>query len=760
MGLSAAKLEIKLTKLVEEKKTEIRDIKQLNQMIDQALINNLTMGFFELSVPEVLDLLVFISSKITKNELDKAYKDASFFLKSVFRMPALNEPEKKMLKELKDFLMFLSVTTSLGLAEQSEALISVKGFVFQTVNSSMSFEKQTQFLMNQIETIRKNMEKIDDVANQLEPLMDLPVVCNDRYDADCNKSQPEADKLFEQMVNMTQLVVENIEDPKIAEESELILKRIINGKITILTLEQRDVIRSMHGSISGDVLIYVSQISLLESKLLDIDGDGITFDDTTNRFNKIEENDFEQRKLNLSTQLRNLFQINDAMDKVVNCIEKIEVFKQPAEPSSNDYLKDMIDDVQALASKARPPVKLIQTISADIVRECSDSDNLEMSTADLQSLKFIKNPLVTFEQMFTSQISVVSQQLASITGQTVTAANLKVDLISASGGLEVAPEVDVSNGTKVGSQEFYIQRYQLMKSSLYTLDRVMKKITHVLGITEDGKDEGTILPNEFALLVVHYVSHSLSSGVITEGMMTAAKEILQATVTVAPSTLEKIILNKALSTITSLKMTILTEIINSKIQLITVLEKNGQHISDLKFTIQTLDSSGNIVKLEETEFQPTTNVIEIQSEISRMSDTTQVILSKVQNFLNETIFKAGTGMLDISQEKFMSEVTSFTLQMGKDFKNGTLLDLGSKLLTYRLSDLSGAAITKLKYIIFTIQNYRILISEEIVDLRSMIGEQLYSKYQGCTTPSAPATTTTASTIDSAIIGRKNEVVGW
>ena len=113
----------------------------------------------------------------------------------------------------------------------------------------------------------------------------------------------------------------------------------------------------------------------------------------------------------------------------------------------------------------------------------------------------------------------------------------------------------------------------------------------------------------------------------------------------------------------------------------------------------------------------------------------------------------------------MSELISFTLQMGKNFKAGSLLDLGSQLLTYRPYELSGAAISKLKYIMFTIQNYRILISEEIVDLRSEIGEQLYSKYQGCTASplSAPATTTPSPTTTSPAIEditSKNIIFHW
>ena len=67
-----------------------QDMKLINKMIDKALANNLTTGFFELTVPEVLDLLVFISSKITDNDRDEAYEDAAFFLKSAFSIVFLD----------------------------------------------------------------------------------------------------------------------------------------------------------------------------------------------------------------------------------------------------------------------------------------------------------------------------------------------------------------------------------------------------------------------------------------------------------------------------------------------------------------------------------------------------------------------------------------------------------------------------------------------------------------------------------------------
>ena len=728
LNLSAAELEIKLTVMVEEKKREVRDIKLINEMIEKALANNLTTGSVELTAPEVIELLVILANKITENKVDEVYNETAHKLESDIKMSAISSTESTLLYEIEDLLMLLSITTSVGIAEQSEALIGVRGLVVRPMSPNLSFDEQKAFLDNQIEANRENCENMDQVAKSITSLLsrdDLRVVCADTHDEDCDDALPNAQELFKEMVRMTQLVVEDIEDHEITVESQKILALL--AEITIVTREQKEVYSTMSESIQGDVLIYVSQISIVESKRLDIEG-ALAFEGATTTIDQIDVNDFVQRTSVLKAQLTNLFQINDAVDKVVECIEKIEELPEPHNPESNHHLKHLIDSVPALASKAVPPVQQIQNISAEIIHECSTMTE-QKTEADMKSIKFIKNPLVAFEQMFISQISVFSQQLAIITGHGVTAYNLEVLLISHTGELEVAHQVDVSDGTDVHSKEYYIQRYQLMKSTLYTLDLVMQRMIEVLSITEDGEpEEGSILPMKFALKVVHYVSHSLSEGVITAEKMTAAQKILKSRVTAAPSNMEKLILNKALSTVTSLKLTILAEIVNYKVELIAVLEENHEHIADITFVIQSFDESGEFIEIEETEFS-STDATELQNGILTMRDS-QEIMGVVQHFLSVTNSLDYTNLtteptVEVTQAMFMSKVTSFTLQMGKNFKADALSELRTELLTYKLIELSGAAITKLNYVMFIIQSFRILISEEIVDVRSQIGESLY-----------------------------------
>ena len=414
-GLSAAQIEAKLTELVAEKRTEIKDIKQVNIIIEAAIANSLTTGSDEISVAQFIVLVITISNKITENKVDDEYKEAVEKIESSIKVPALSTIEKELLVDMEDLLMMLSVTTSVGMAEASEGLIGAKGLVVAAVDTNLPFDTQESLLEEQLKSNRENCENMDQVAKEIISLLespDLKVVCHDMHDDDCEEALPNSQELFKQMVVMTQLVVEDIESPKITEEAKIILNLI--KTITIVTREQKDVYKSMCEGIQGDVLIYVSQIAIVESTKLEIGG-ALAFPGATTTVDQVDESDFKQKTSILTTQLMNLFQINDANERVLECIEKVEGLPAPANPSTNHDLKDAIDKVPAMCSQPEPPVEEIQQVSANITKICKDLKE-QKTEADMKSILFIKNPLISFKQTFTSQISLVSQQLSSLTG--------------------------------------------------------------------------------------------------------------------------------------------------------------------------------------------------------------------------------------------------------------------------------------------------------------------------------------------------------
>merc|ERR1712128_119243 len=95
--------------------------------------------------------------------------------------------------------------------------------------------------------------------------------------------------------------------------------------------------------------------------------------------------------------------------------------------------------------QAAPPVKEVQKTSASIVKTCATATE-KPSEAEIKSLLFIKKSLISFQQTFSSQITIFSQKLSDITGKSVTAASLKVQVISASGEIEEAKAIDITGG--------------------------------------------------------------------------------------------------------------------------------------------------------------------------------------------------------------------------------------------------------------------------------------------------------------------------
>merc|ERR1712106_835804 len=297
--------------------------------------------------------------------------------------------------------------------------------------------------------------------------------------------------------------------------------------------EERKTLRSLIITIRSTVLIYVSQISIVESKKLEVAG-ALKFEGDSATIDTVDVNDFEAQLTVLKAQVTNLFQIADSNDKVIECISKIEGLPDAEEPTPNKDLKKEADKVPAMCGQAAPPVKEVQKTSASIVKTCATATE-KPSEAEVKSVLFIKKSLISFKQTFSSQITIFSQKLSDITGKSVTAASLQVQVISASGEIEEAKAVDITGGKTEFSVEFYTLRYEIMKSSLNSIEKVMTKITTILAITEDGAAEsGSISALDFALLISQFTS-SLSSGVITEEIITISQKIIQAKVTAAPS---------------------------------------------------------------------------------------------------------------------------------------------------------------------------------------------------------------------------------
>merc|ERR1719228_2520834 len=210
--------------------------------------------------------------------------------------------------------------------------------------------------------------------------------------------------LEEAVLELTKTSSANIEDPNILAYSMNILSQI--SSITVITLEQANLFSAQVLTIQSTVLIYVSQISIVESKKFEVGG-AITFPGAPD---PAPENDFAAQKEVLEAQLKNLMICGDSNDRVIECITKIEQLPEAESPAIDDNLQGEAEKVPAMCSAPEPPVEKVQETAASITGLCQ---NLEFRPApgQLKSLTFIKQSLLTFKQTFTEQITTFSQKM-------------------------------------------------------------------------------------------------------------------------------------------------------------------------------------------------------------------------------------------------------------------------------------------------------------------------------------------------------------
>merc|ERR1712106_27453 len=564
----------------------------------------------------------------------------------------------------------------------------------------------------------------DEAAAELEKITSdestVTIVCKDMFDDDCDNAADNSKSLMKLTTSITKTSANNLEDSTITTIATQI-KELISS-VTIITFEERKTLRSLIITIRSTVLIYVSQISIVESKKLEVAG-ALKFEGDSATIDTVDVNDFDAQLTVLNAQVTNLFQIADSNDKVIDCISKIEGLPDAEEPTPNKDLKKEADKVPAMCGQAAPPVKEVQKTSASIVKTCATATE-KPSEAEVKSLLFIKKSLISFKQTFSSQITIFSQKLSDITGKSVTAASLNVQVISASGEIEEAKAVDITGGKTEFSVEFYTLRYEIMKSSLNSIERVITKITTITSITTDGAVEAdSISAMDFALLIAQFTS-SLSSGVITEEIITLSQKIIQAKVTSAPSKAILILLKSAASSAGSLQMTILSEIVVIKQTLMQVLVTTGVSITSIKFTIQDFDADGKITTTEESggKSEQTTEQLTASMKIFETSQTTLMKVSTLLKATKEFDFTSITEVqTEVTMVEFMTKLTSFLMMVGKDMASSKVEEIGKELILMKMkSKGSVTMISKLTFIISTVTTYVVQVTTEITSVQSQI----------------------------------------
>ena len=138
--------------------------------------------------------------------------------------------------------------------------------------------------------------------------------------------------------------------------------------------------------------------------------------------------------------------------------------------------------VTAVCSSAELPIDDVEQTTRDLA-SCSSNLRDQLSIRDVSQLEFILTSLNNFRISFTSQISIVQQRLTFLTGQSLSAADLGLILISETGGDVPAQPLNITGGdtdlipvsdikiefdvdTRVGIELFLVKQWTEFRSVL------------------------------------------------------------------------------------------------------------------------------------------------------------------------------------------------------------------------------------------------------------------------------------------------------
>jgi len=311
------------------------------------------------------------------------------------------------------------------------------------------------------------------------------------------------------------------------------------------------------------------------------------------------------------------------------------------------------------------------------------------------------------KQTFISQISIFSQKLSVITGSVVTAASLKVEVITASGELGVATEVDITGGNEVGSEAFIVYRIEVLMSVLNAIISVLTKISTILSLSSGSVDANTAA--NFALDVSTF-SAALSSGFITIDILVTAKTILQTDISSLPATAIVILLESAQTSLQSLQLSIVSEI-SLHFQLLVNLQVS---ITSITFTIKDFDSDGSIISSDISGSSIIAGAGNVDTAIKNLE-----ILAEVQTLTEAALTlefsTITTAVTEVSLSVFLNKLTSFFIVFGQNIMDTDIVSLGTELLQLKISvTVSQTIKSVIQYIMFVIDSLLIQISTQIV----------------------------------------------
>merc|ERR1712106_598199 len=594
----------------------------------------------------------------------------------------------------------------------------------------LSFEEQTETLELSLRQLREGCAMADEVSIGLELFLET-VACGP--DAEDSK---EMGNVIKKITDLTKLMAFDIED-----------KGIINLAIEIQTLLSTLTGTTVNGKqcksievliiiIQNTVMTFVSQITILEQKNLQIGGE-LKF---TISLPPVEDKeDFKRLEERNEAQLRGLMRCGDFTERSIQ--QSFEVFEfEPSfdNPSCNG--KEVLKKAQrvtAMCSSEVLPIDDVAENTKDLAR-CSSSLSRPLNEREVSSLEFILMSCGSFAVTFSSQITIVQQKLTVLSAQTVTAADLFLEFIGRDGSLYPALPLDIGNGDpalvpvneieipddepwfKVGRELFLVKQWTEFRFAFSTMQIVLKSISSVLDIFGALEESAYFCSGpEFLMKVSSYFT-MIGQGLFTSDLLyDATFDIIKCASQVNMEVSYRIIL--LLDSITigvrSFQMACGAEfiIIQQKlIQIVTI------PVTSLQIEGTEFNEEGEVIMFSMGSEQTTGDISIVDERIWILRDTLKM-LQTVMVCIDAGIRNDFTG-LEVTKlvkpSKFLMELNSIILSISIDM-TGIDIEAFERFISFELEfEPSGRQLETLEGIKSTIFSYCSMLAAEVTQSQS------------------------------------------
>ena len=681
----------------------------VTSLVDQSFVgveNGETLSF------EVLfDSVVLILIELAESNFDSvANIFASLEVEKISSITGITKESLMQLQSSLTIMVDISISTVASVSTVSQTLINNRGLLIEEVSAEQSFNEQVSALTFQLRRNRDNCAGMDNVGTEAEQLLENIRIEDDAPD-DSSFST-----LISKLSNITSIVFKDFEDSNIVSVSTEILTFIQSITITVINKKQFDFIKGLMMSIREIVIIYVSQISIVDQRKLRLDG-SLTFGDD---LEEADETDFELQVVNLKKQLKSVYVVADANEVSLSAIENLvesseqETFEGDDTLSSEAFVRSA-QELSAMCSEGILDTIRIQRTAIKLVR--SKLRNV-LTRGQKKSLKFILNSLVSFKMTFIEQITVWTQQYVAIAGEDISAATLQVSVVNTDPNSQsetmIAEDGDLSGGFAMGTKEFYIYRYTSTKIIINSVDMIIRSIKSVQS-SNSSIQNNNVSVAYFVQLLSRFVIVSMTGDQnLTQNL---AKEIIIASnqITTAPTDRAKFLLTSIMSSCGGFLLSLSSQIIIVSQNLVRI-SRTSIFLLDISFSI--LSETGELVSVSSgSSTEPNVESLEIKISTLKMSyQSIQNISLMVSNAIE---FKLETGT-EIRCDNLIVELTILITLLSQDPTSGDIYDIVQNLLTSKLSSpCSSVQVKQLIFISSTTTNYRIEILSEINQLTSM-----------------------------------------